>query len=117
MPNKFLSFLTAAGKFLEHAAEFLIKPQSLMVEGGILTIINPAAGSIFMIVANSIIQTEQAFAAAGNQSGSGPLKFEAVVKDIGPVLAKIVPNAEVSIIINSIVAFLNSLPAPNLSAM
>jgi hypothetical protein len=80
------------------------------------------ANDLFSKIASEAVAVEGTFAAAGNATGSGPQKLEAVLANIGPdidawVAANFPGSKQLSAVaktglINSVVAVLNELEPP-----
>lgn len=130
----FKSFLSAIGNDFKKVFSFLSSPagQAVVSAGeavaeGAATAVNPAAGAALtgaLALANAglteVIKTEALAAAAEQQSGTGAQKAAAVTAAITPqVLAYAQQNGlaaptstQIQTIVNSLVGFLNALPAP-----
>jgi hypothetical protein len=113
MTSKFVSFLEAVGKDFTNALPWLQKG------GAVLTLFDPAMGSLFNTTLNIVAVVEQKWAALGQQSGTGIQKLADAVQIGEPVIAqglklagKPSTTADVEAYINSVVAVASLAPAP-----
>lgn len=116
MTNKFVSFLDAVGKdFKKGLADVL--PFAEEAEP-IISALDPAAGAILSTTLGVVLQTEQKFAAMGQQSGTGTQKLAEVTAILTPVLTTALSEAgepataeQIEKYVNDAVAILNDIPA------
>lgn len=118
MSNKFVSWLENAGKDIEK--DFTIAEPYVegMGEAAVSAFLPGAAPAINSTI-NTIIATEQKYAALGKQTGTGASKLQDVLGISGPVIANFLkqagqPNDATSVtnVINSLVTIMNLMPSP-----
>lgn len=87
--------------------------------GSVVTLFDPALGTLFNQTLNIVATVEQKWAALGKQSGTGAQKLADAVQIGEPVIAqglklagKSSTTADVTNYINAVVAVANSAPAP-----
>jgi len=117
MSNKFLSFLSAIGKDFKKGLDKVL-PFAETAAVTVIPALFPAIGPIFNTVVGVVVQTEQKFAAMGQQSGTGTQKLAEATSILGPLLSQLLAadgktadSATVMQYINAVVAFLNAVPA------
>lgn len=114
----FKSFLSAVGhdfkRFLDAILPFAATSGEVAV-----SIFAPALGGLFNSTVNAVITAEQAAAALGKQSGSGPQKAVTVLQLMGPLIKQGLTDAgraaddvAVQKYIDAVVTILNAAPAP-----
>lgn len=116
MASKFVTLLEDAGKDLEKGIAKVI-PIAEEAEP-ILSALDPALGGVFTTVVGIVTQTEQKFAALGQQSGTGTAKLADALAIASPVVTQAFAAAgkpsdgtTVTNYINSVVNLLNNIPA------
>jgi hypothetical protein len=114
--NKFLSVLESVGKECKKGLDVVLKIGT--VAAPFLTAANPLAGSILSTTIGVVMQTEQKYAALGQQTGSGTQKLADATAILGPLLSQVLGDAgkpadatKVTTYINNVVATLNQTPA------
>jgi len=112
----FVSFLKHVGSDIEHGIEKAAPFLELGTK--VAASINPQAGTIFSLVAGTVVNVEQKFAAIGKQSGTGVQKLADAVSILGPALQSLFQSAgwqndaaTISKYISQVVDFFNSFPA------
>jgi len=117
MANKFVTFLQTVGKDvekgIEKAAPFLTAAAQVLVP-----VVAPQFAPLFATVSGIVIQTEQKYAALGQQGGTGAQKLAEATTIASPVIMEILQlagktdvSATVQNYINAVVQFLNAVPA------
>ena len=123
--NGFISFLDAVGTDFKKVFSFLapIAVAATPIVGLVgLATGNPALGTAYAAIdttiQNVVIQTEQKFAAMGQQSGTGAQKLAEAVSIVTPAMTQILGNVGVqtnstlvTAWVNAVVALLNAYPA------
>lgn len=116
MSNKFVTFLQTIGADFKKALSYVL-PIAQAASVGI-SVINPALGGLIQTSIGTIISVEQKFAAAGQQSGTGPQKLADALTILYPAFESTfaqygvnIDQSHVENYINAIVAALNAFPA------
>jgi hypothetical protein len=92
MANKFVTWLEAAGQAVKKVtAEALGKVIPLAAEAAqeaepIVDLALPAYGPVYNKVVSTVIATEQAYAASGQQTGTGAAKLQTVLSAVESTL-------------------------------
>ena len=114
--NKFVSILEAIGKDCKKGLDVVLKIGQ--VAAPFLSAANPLAGSILSTTIGVVLQTEQKYAALGQQTGSGTQKLADATAILQPLLSQVLGDVgkpadatKVTAYINSVVANLNATPA------
>lgn len=114
-PNKFVSFLEAAGKDIEKSLA-AIMPIAVGAEP-LVNAAFPGFGVLYNTTVGVVMAVEQKWFAIGQQSGTGTQKLADAVSILGSLVKQIysvaghdVSDAEVTEYINAVVALLNALP-------
>jgi hypothetical protein len=109
----FKSFLTKVGEDFAKALPWIEKGASLVA------VFDPSLGALFNTTVNIVATVEQKWAALGQQSGTGTQKLADALTIGEPVIAqglklagKSSSTADVTNYINSVVAVMNTIPAP-----
>lgn len=123
MANRFITFLEAIGKDIEHGLARL-QPIAERVLGiaqaaePYVSALDPAIGPLFTTVVGTVSSIEQKFAALGKQSGSGAQKLQEATTILQPVIQQAFAAAgkpsdgqTVQNYISAVVGFLNAIPA------
>src|SRR5208282_5176371 len=123
MTAKFITFLEAIGKDIEHGLA-MIQPVVEKVLGlaqaaePYVAALDPAIGPLFTTVVGTVSSIEQKFAALGKQSGTGVQKLTEATTILQPVIAQAFTAAgkpadatTVQNYISAVVGFLNAIPA------
>jgi hypothetical protein len=115
--NKFLSFLSHIGQQFKKGLDAVL-PFAQAASVGV-AVVNPGIGAALQTTIGVISQTEQKFAAMGQQSGTGSQKLAEATQVLEPALLQIfsangmqADTTHVQGYINAVVAMLNALPAP-----
>ena len=118
MAKAFISFLDKIGVDFKKGLKVALP----LVEDGavVLSIADPALGPLVQTGIAVIAQTEQKFAAMGQQSGTGAQKLEESSSILAPIAlslmqatgSKAATTANVTTFVNALVAALNAFPAP-----
>src|SRR5208282_3031646 len=93
MTAKFITFLEAIGKDIEHGLA-MIQPAVEKVLGlaqsaeVYVTALDPAIGPLFTTVVGTVSGIEQKFAAMGKQTGTGVQKLQEATTILQPVIAQ-----------------------------
>ena len=117
----FKSFLSAFGHDVKKIADVAVPVAQASVP--FLNILAPGVGTAVGLALNTVVSVEQKFAAQSAPSGSGPQKLAEVVGIVGPAMQQLFASegiatnaANITNVINAIVAGLNAIPAPTVSA-
>lgn len=117
MSNRFLTFLEKIGHDFKVGLDTIL-PFAQAASVTIVPALDPAIGPLFATTVGVVSQTEQKFAAMGQQSGTGVQKLAEATSILQPVVAqafaaagKPSDNTTVQNYINAVVAFLNAVPA------
>lgn len=121
MSNKFVSALEKVGSGFKKLLHVAIKEEPLIQ--ALVSVLNPGAGAILATTVGVISQTEQKFAAMGQQSGSGKDKLAEAMLILEPLLRVALGEAgepaassKVEGYISAVVAVLNQSSVPQLPA-
>lgn len=117
MANKFISVLEAIGHDFKVALD-KIMPFAFAAGGTIVPLLDPSIAPLFQATVGVVAQTEQKFAAMGQQSGTGVQKSAEALSILGPLLSqglavagKPADQPTVQNYLNAVVALLNAVPA------
>ena len=120
MANKFVSFLEAVGKDFKKGLSAVLPFAEAAAP--VISALDPAAGAILSTTLGVVLQTEQKFAAMGQQTGSGPQKLAEVTAILTPLLTTSLSEAgqpataaQITKYVNDAVAILNDIPATTAS--
>ena len=113
----FISFLDAVGKDFKIALDAVL-PWAKGAGSVAISIFDPAIAPLFNATLGVVAQTEQKFAAMGQQTGTGAQKLSDVITIMGPLIqqgfiaaGQDSTPAAVEKFINAAVAILNAAPA------
>ena len=117
LEKKVVSFLEHVGQDIEKG--FAKAAPIVQDAEPYVSLVFPGFGPLFASTANEVINTEQKFAAIGQQTGTGAAKLSSVLGVIQPVAQQLLGAAKlpsdaatVTKWINGVVALLNGIPAP-----
>jgi len=127
----FKSFLSSVGEAFQDGIEWIVSHGPTIISDAqkaeqlampVLTLalpgVAPAIAAVSQTIFAAVLSVEQKFAAMGKQTGTGTQKLAEVLAIIGPTAEKTLAefglptdNTTVTAWVNSIVGFLNGLPA------
>ena len=118
MSKGFVSFLDKIGADFKKGLDVALPFAQAGAVG--LSVANPALGSLVETGVAVVAQTEQKFAAMGQQSGTGPQKLTEATSILAPIALSLMQATgsktatldNVTTFINGLVAALNAFPAP-----